>query len=234
METAEHVANKIDADIEAIRSNIIRMGGLAEEQLRSALHSFIECDVESVEAIVAGDRNIDQLELDIDRQCANLLSSRQLNPIDLRAVLVISKMVTDLERIGDETKKIARSTNRDGDWQVRQLLVREFGIEHMGQLAAELLHDSLDAYVRLDHTLAEKALRLDKGIDVIYRSTCKKLNIHMVVELQTIPAAMELFSTVKSLERIGDHAKKIAKYVVFVVTGKDIRHLSSQLAWTGY
>ena len=221
--TGEHSSKQYDMDLETIRSKVLLMGGLVESQLRDAMVSFRIGNIELSQAVIKGDENVNRLEVQLDDSCSHLIVRRQPTANDLRTVMATIKVITDLERIGDEATKIARTAV--------QLHARGAGILNhfetvrvIANSAADMLHDALDAFARLDARQATLLIAQDEVIDHEFRSIMRSLITFMMEDPRTISSALDTLWVAKAIERIGDHAKNIAEYVIFIVEGKDIRH----------
>jgi phosphate transport system protein len=221
----DHIMKQFDTELEEIRTQLARMGGLVEEQIRMAIRAFSDKDADGAETVVARDAEVDRYEIAIDDICTHLIALRQPAAIDLRIIMSVSKTVTDLERIGDEAKKIAKAT--------RKMMNRPFvagspqiaAVSQMGEQCAAMLHDVLNAFVRMDTEAALRIVRADKEVDQHFRSITRELVTYMMEDPRTISNALDIIFSVKSLERIGDHCKNIAKDIIFIVKGRDVRHL---------
>jgi len=221
----EHVSKQFDSDLDAIRAHLTRMGGMVEEQVRSALDAFAAGDRELIELVIARDRGVDEMEIAIDDACTHIVARRQPTAVDLRVVMAAGKTVTDLERIGDEAKKIAKATRKILERESRSGLTQIAEVRHMGERAAAMLHEVLDAYVRLDAAAAAAIMRLDKEVDEHFRAIARQLVTYMMEDPRTISSALDIIFIAKSVERIGDHCKNIAEDVIYIVKGRDVRHL---------
>ncbi len=221
----EHSSKQFDAELDAIRANLTRMGGMVEEQVRSALTAFSDGDRELIDLIIERDKSVDEMEIAIDTACANMIARRQPTAIDLRMVMAVSKMVTDLERIGDEAKKIAKTTRKIVERGDGGSLAQVLEVRHMGEQAAAMLNEILDAFVRLDFEAAAGIVRRDKDVDQHFRAIVRQLITYMMEDPRTITTALDIVFIAKSVERIGDHCKNIAEDVIYVAKGRDVRHL---------
>jgi len=222
---AAHTIKKFDEELATLRDLVLRMGGMVEEQVRRSLVVLARGDSEAARDLVLRDREIDAIELRADEEIAQLLALRSPLGIDLRTVLAFSKTVTDLERVGDEAKKIARSCEHSPDLCTdlpRQPYMAD--LQAMGSLAAEQLNGALDALVRLDVDRAAEIKRSDKRLDKAFDSTLANIIKHIMAEPARAPLAVQGIFAARALERIGDHAKNITQYVVYLVQGRDIRH----------
>jgi len=228
---SEHTLKQFDADLEAIRSKVLQMGGLVELQIRNAVRGLSTGDADVAEQVIQTDREVNGYEVEIDEACARIIARRQPAAGDLRTVMSISKTVTDLERMGDEAKKIARIAKQileRGQLQLPRLA----DVNHAAEAAIELLRKALDAYARLDADTAQKLIREDAAIDTEFRAILRQLITYMMEDPRTITTAMDIIWIAKAIERIGDHSKNIAEQLVFIVEGTDIRHTMPSRAST--
>lgn len=223
MITGEHSSKQYDLDLESIRSRVLLMGGLVETHFLDAINCLRSSNAARAEQVMQSDVAVNQLEVILDEACSNLIVKRQPAANDLRAVMATIKVITDLERIGDEATKIARSAKRLVDYDNVGINSYEM-LKGIAKNTSELLHDALDAFARLDEKSAVELIARDKIIDTEFRSLMRTLVDLMGENPLAIPVALETLWAVKSIERIGDHAKNIAEYVIFVVDGKDVRH----------
>jgi len=218
-----HISSQFDADLEDIRTRLLQMGGLVEEQVRAATEYYGEHKSGMAERIREVEAQVNQLELELDDRCTHLIVRRQPAAGDLRLVMAVVKTITDLERIGDEADKIARYSKAMHDRGLLQL--PGFSDIHVAaHIAAGMLKDSLDAFARLDATQAGEIVKQDKQIDNEFRSILRQLITFMMEDPRTISTALDIIWIAKAIERIGDHAQNIAEYVIFVAKGTDVRH----------
>ncbi len=226
MTTQQHMSKQFDIEMEAVRSGVLAMGGRVEAQLVRAIAALSEDEnPELLDTIKRHEKEINQMQIDIDHQCAQIIAKRQPAAVDLRMVLTISKVVNDLERIGDEAKKIARKAARlQGNERLTR--IQYFDAIHAGELAQAILHRALNAFARLDVDEAVAVYDADDRIDVAFDVITRQLVGFMMEDPRTISSALEVMFVAKSIERIGDHAKNIAEAIVQVVMGKDVRHAS--------
>jgi phosphate transport system protein len=225
----EHTHKQFDAEMEAIRSGVLTMGGLVETQLARAIQ-MLEQDADDndlLDAVGADEQLINQMQVEIDQQCSQIIAKRQPTAIDLRMVLTVTKIVNDLERVGDETKKIARRAADTAKYQ-RLAQVRHFEAGRAAARARETLQLALDAFARLDVNAAAEVIDLDEEIDSAFAAIMRQLISYMMEDPRTISPALEIVFVAKSIERIGDHAKNIAEAVVQVVRGIDVRHQTAE------
>jgi len=223
---SEHTSKQFDAEMEAIRSGVLAMGGLVETQLQRAIQVLKSSEVDMIGAVRADELSINHMQVDLDQQCSQIIARRQPAAIDLRMVLIVVKIVNELERIGDEVKKIAYK-GQEMQKPERLSSVRLHEITHAAQLAETNLRLVLDAFARLDIAAAAEVIFKDEAIDAAFLSIMRQLISYMMEDPRTISASLEIVFIAKSIERIGDHAKNIAENVVHVVKGKDVRHATA-------
>ncbi|MGI4717180.1 MAG: phosphate signaling complex protein PhoU [Janthinobacterium lividum] len=221
--TGEHSSKQYDQELEAIRSKVLLMGGMVETQFDEALECFRVGDAARAERVMAEDDAVNQLEVQLDDACSHLIVRRQPTANDLRTVMATIKVITDLERIGDEASKIARTAKslheRGGVSFAHYDMVRT-----IARGSVDLLHNALDAFARLDGRQALELIAADEVIDHEFRTILRNLITFMMEDPRTISSALDTLWVAKAIERIGDHAKNIAEYVIYVVEGRDIRH----------
>jgi phosphate transport system protein len=220
----DHISKQFDQDLEAIRSRMMQMGGLVESHVRSAIAGYLEGDTELAAQVIAGDAKVNELELEIDGDLGQIIVRRQPAASDLRLILAAIKIVTDLERIGDEATKIARMTQ---DLKVKGALPirRLVPLTHLSEISIGMLRRALDAFARLDAAAAARVAAEDAAIDEEFRGILRQLITFMMEDPRTITTALQLVWVTKAFERVGDHAKNIAEYVIYVVKGRDVRHI---------
>ncbi|MNJ96144.1 Phosphate-specific transport system accessory protein PhoU [compost metagenome] len=219
----EHSSKQYDMDLETIRSKVLLMGGLVESQFHDAVACFKSGNITQAEAVIKADDNVNSLEVSLDDACSHLIVKRQPAANDLRTVMATIKVITDLERIGDEATKIARAAKNITERGVTTINHYET-IRVMATSASNMLHDALDAFARLDGKQAIKLIAQDEVVDHEFRSIMRTLITFMMEDPRTISGALDTLWVAKAIERIGDHAKNIAEYVIYIVEGKDIRH----------
>jgi len=225
----EHTHKQFDAEMEAIRTGVLTMGGLVETQLARAIGLLQENGEHGalLDAVGADEQVINRMQVEIDQQCSQIIAKRQPAAIDLRMVLTVTKIVNDLERVGDETKKIAYRAAETAQYQ-RLAQVRHFDVGRAAERARETLQLALDAFARLDVEAATEVIDLDEEIDAAFSAIMRQLISYMMEDPRTISPALEIVFVAKSIERIGDHAKNIAEAVVQVVRGIDVRHQTAE------
>ncbi len=219
----EHLSRQYEQDLEAIRSRVLHMGGLVEKQFYDAMTCFRTLDAKEAARIIATDVEVNQMEVALDDACSHLIVKRQPAANDLRTVMATIKVITDLERIGDEATKIARAASAIQQRGVT-LIAYEDLVRVMGDTAGKLLHGALDCFARLDQKQATRLIIEDEKVDNEFRIVMRNLITFMMEDPRTISLSLDTLWVAKAIERIGDHAKNIAEYVVYIVEGKDIRH----------
>jgi phosphate transport system protein len=223
-----HTHKQFDAEMEAIRSGVLTMGGLVETQMSRAIVLLGgRDDAGLAEQVSADEQAINRMQSDMDQQCSQIIAKRQPAAIDLRMVLTVTKIVNDLERVGDETKKVAKKATLAAQ-NPRLAQVRYFDVARAAGRAKEMLQLALDAFARLDVNAATEVIDLDDEIDAAFSAILRQLISYMMEDPRTITPAIEIVFMAKSIERIGDHAKNIAEAVVQVVKGIDVRHATAE------
>jgi phosphate transport system protein len=224
---SDHTHKQFDAEMEEIRSGVLAMGGLVETQLTRAIDALKHPDIDLIGSVASDERAINQMQVSIDQQCSQIIAKRQPAAIDLRMVLTVVKIVNELERIGDEIKKIAYKAQQMQRPE-RLSNVRFHEITRAAELAESNLQLALDAFARLDVNAAAQVVSNDEAIDSAFLSILRQLISYMMEDPRTISAALEIVFIAKSIERIGDHAKNVAENVVQAVRGKDVRHATAE------
>ena len=220
----EHSSKQYDLDLDAIRSKVLQMGGLVENQFQDAITCFRNGDIERAEKAIKADEEVNRLEVVLDDTCSHLIVKRQPAANDLRTVMATIKAITDLERIGDEATKIARTAKNMHERGVQASFNHYEIVRSIAARTGDLLHDALDAFARFDEAQAKALIAKDKLIDQEFALILRSTITFMMEDPRTISTALDTLWVAKAIERIGDHAKNIGEYVVYVVEGKDIRH----------
>jgi phosphate transport system protein len=225
LNTQEHTSKRYDAELETVRSLVLQMGGLVETQITAAIEALSTGNLQLAEQTIANDHRVNALEVQIDEDCAHIIARRQPAAQDLRMLVTVIKMITDLERIGDEAEKIARMTKLI--YSAERLLLPRFGeIKVAAGIALEMLKKALDAFARVDISEAAAVVRQDRLLDEQFRGIMRQLITFMMEDPRTISTSIEILFVAKALERIGDHSKNMSEYVVYLVKGKDVRHVT--------
>lgn len=221
----DHTLKQFDTELEEIRSRVLQMGGLVEQQIMRAIEALTNGHVGLAREVMDNDHRVNALEVAIDEECSTVIARRQPAAKDLRMIMTVVKTITDLERIGDEAAKIARMTLSlySSD---RPTVPRAAEIQHVADIALGMLRNALDAFARLDLAVAAKVVRQDEQVDSEFKAILRQLITFMMEDPRTISHALDILFIAKSIERIGDHAKNMSEYVVYLVKGKDVRHTS--------
>jgi len=222
----KHTSSQFDAQLDHIRSEVLRMGGAVEDQLLLAVRALQNGEMLLIDRVLDAEYQINTLEMEIDELCTNVIARRTPTAIDLRVLTMVVKTITDLERIGDEAKKIAlmaRQFFRGGHGR----MPRYPEIQHMSVIVIEMLRQALDGFARMDAEAAPEIARRDEEVDDSFRAILRELLTYMIGDPRTISTTLDILFIAKALERVGDHAKNISEYVVYMIKGKDVRHLST-------
>ena len=221
---AEHTSKQFDAELESVRSRVLQMGGLVEEQIIRAMEALGSGDMPLIDKVIAGDHRVNAMEVELDELCSHIIARRQPAAVDLRLLITVIKTITDLERIGDESEKIARMAKLIHT--AERLHMPRLDLGHVAERALAMLRQSLDAFARLDVAEAMRVVRQDSEVDDAFRAIMRQLITFMMEDPRTITRSLEILFIAKAIERIGDHAKNISEYVIYMVKGKDVRHVS--------
>jgi phosphate transport system protein len=219
----EHTYKQFDADLEHMRSRVLSMGGLVEQQISQAIEALLSADLDLADNTVAQDHLVNAMEVEIDEACAQIIARRQPTASDLRMVITAIKTITDLERIGDEAAKVARMVRKIHE-AGRIVQPRFNQIRFMSEIVLDMLHRALDGFARLDVHDTALIARKDRAVDEEYNLELRNLITYMMEDPRTIKTFIDIMFVAKSIERMGDHACNISEYVVYMVKGKDIRH----------
>ena len=222
----QHISQQFNAELEDVRNKVLQMGGIVEEQLGKAVLALVNGDTDLAEEVETSDYRVNVMEVEIDEECARIVARRQPAASDLRLVMAVIKTITDLERIGDESKRIARMVKAEHSGTVTQDVRQE--LEHMGELVREMLRTILDAFARIDVETAVHVVESDIKVDNKYVSITRQLMTYMTQDPKAIPEILNALWAARSLERIGDRCENIAEYIFYLVKGRDIRHLSKE------
>ena len=222
---SDHTSKNFDLELESLRTRVLEMGGMAEQQVRKAIEGLYNNDRPLLEGVIRDDDRINQMEVEIDALCNQIIAKRQPTAIDLRMIVSVLKAISDLERVGDKARKIARL----GIDLAKQTGGGNLNVElkHMAETSLRMLRLSLDGFARLDVNLVTEAMHLDETVNAECSSVNRQLITYMMEDPRTITRSLDIMSIAKAIERIGDHATNIGEYVVFMVKGLNVRHAST-------
>ena len=221
----KHSFSQFDTDLEAIARKVLTMGGLVEAQLQRAIGALTSFDAKAADAVMHQEHRVDQMEIEIDADLINLIARRTPVARDLRYAMAVSKIVTNLERAGDEAERIAKRSKHIMESAAAHV-INFSEVKQAAELAGGLLRDALDAFARENPTVATATIQRDRVLDEEFRAFVRKLISYMVEDPRVISTALDFLFIAKAIERIGDHATNIAELVVYVVEGTDVRHAS--------
>ena len=225
--TEKHLSSQFDSELNTVSSRVMELGGMVESQISQAVYALAQFDTDAADRVIETEARVNAMEIEIDRELSSIIARRQPTARDLRLLIAISKTTANLERVGDEANKIARmvkSIIESGS--ARALPSTELRIA--ADLASGLLRKALDAFARLDTAAALSILKDDDLIDKEFDGFVRKLVTYMMEDPRTISASLDLLFLAKAIERIGDHAKNIAEFIIYIVKGADVRHTSMQ------
>ncbi|MFO1417544.1 MAG: phosphate signaling complex protein PhoU [Methylotetracoccus sp.] len=220
----EHISKQYEHELFDIRSRVLSLGGLVEDQIESAVKALLEGDVELAQRVITDDYKVNSMEVSIDEECTQILALRQPTARDLRLVVAVIKTITDLERIGDEAKRIARHAIELVAHYPKKNQLTE--LEQLARSARALMRETLDAFARMDVDAALRVAQQDKHVDSVYEGIMRQQITYMMEDPRSIPVSLAIMWSSRSLERIGDRACNICEYVIYYVKGKNIRHIS--------
>ena len=221
----KHLSTQFDADLSGISARVLEMGGLVEAQVVQAVHALTTFNSDIAAEVLQTEERVNQMEVVIDRDLSAIIARRQPTARDLRLLIAVSKAIANLERVGDEAARIARTTQRLISAGVStRLPVADLGFE--AELAIAQLRKALDAFARLDTARALEVLKQDDQIDQEFDGLLRKLITYMMEDPRTISSSIDLVFVAKAIERVGDHAKNLAEVIIYVVKGTDVRHSS--------
>jgi len=225
--TDKHLSTQFNAELSAISTRVLEMGGLVESQVAQAIYALSQFSGETASQVLAQEERVNSMEVEIDRDLSTIIARRQPTARDLRLLIAVSKTIANLERVGDEAARIARTVQRlinSGVSSRMRQPVADLAFE--AELATAQLRKALDAFARLDTTRALEVLKQDDQIDQEFDGLLRKLITYMMEDPRTISSSIDLVFVAKAIERIGDHAKNLAEVIIYVVKGTDVRHSS--------
>ncbi|RYF75468.1 MAG: phosphate signaling complex protein PhoU [Comamonadaceae bacterium] len=223
----KHLSSQFDSELNGVSSRVMELGGMVEAQIHEAVYALSQFDSDSADRVMETEHRVNAMEIEIDRELSSIIARRQPTARDLRLLIAISKTTANLERVGDEANKIARmvkSIIESGS--ARALPSTEIRIA--ADMASGLLRKALDAFARLDTAAALSILKEDDLIDKEFDGFVRKLVTYMMEDPRTISASLDLLFLAKAIERIGDHSKNIAEFIIYIVKGADVRHTSME------
>ncbi len=223
----KHLSTQFDAELSGVSTRVLEMGGLVEAQVAQAVYALTQFSGETATQVLQQEERVNRMELEIDRDLSAIIARRQPTARDLRLLIAISKTIANLERVGDEAARIARTVQRLINTGVSSRLRLPVGdVQFEANLATAQLRKVLDAFARLDTAKALEVLKQDDQIDQEFDGLLRKLITYMMEDPRTISASIDLVFVAKAIERVGDHAKNLAEVIIYVVKGTDVRHSS--------
>jgi phosphate transport system protein len=221
-----HISEQFNKELEDIRNHVLTMGGMVEEQIELAVKAFTSCDEELAEQVIKQDNQIDALEVLLDQECSQIMALRQPTAFDLRLLIGILKIINELERVGDLAEHIAKMALHLTDIEGYKNDQPYYEILHMANLVKNMLHDALDAFARMTVENVPEITGKDESVDREYASIIRQQVTYMMEDPRNITRTLNVLWTVRSLERIADHACNICEHLVYMIKGEDVRHIS--------
>ena len=221
-----HISQQFDAELENLRNQVFKMGGLVEEQVKKAITALIEGDTALADEVKTGDVQVNAMEVEIDEECTHIIARRQPTASDLRLVIAVIKTITDLERMGDQAEKVARVGSELAEMERPRNGYME--IQSLGNHVQAMISGALDAFVRMDAEAAVKIAKMDLQADHEYEAIMRQNMTFMMEDPRSIKRVLGSTWAARALERVGDHAKNICEYVIYLVKGKDVRHTTME------
>lgn len=225
MQFGRHISGQFNAELEAIRTHVLTMGGLVEQQLSYAMQALHKQDLELARQVIRDDHKVNAMEVSIDDACTRIIAKRQPTAKDLRLIIAIIKTITDLERIGDVATKMAHVAIESPASKERRFQV---SLEPLCRQAIAMLHQVLDAFARMDVEAAAQVHKLDDRLDSEYEAVIRQLMTYMMEDTKNIPHILQVMWSARAIERVGDRCQNICEYIIYFVKGKDVRHLGDQ------
>lgn len=220
----QHISQQFNEELEDVRNKVMQMGGIVEDQLQNAVKALVNGDTELAATVVENDYRVNALEVEIDEECTRIVARRQPAATDLRLVMAVIKTITDLERIGDEAKRIAKMVREELDGAMAEDVRHE--LQYMGDLVREMLRIILDSFARTDVETAVQVVQMDNKVDVKYVSITRHLITYMAQDPKSISRILNILWAARALERMGDRCENIAEYIFYLVKGRNIRHIN--------
>jgi len=221
---SQHISKRFNQELEEVRNQVLKMGGLVEQQVSDGLIALLDADKTLAQKVIDTDSQVNGMEVEIDETCTEILARRQPAASDLRLMVSIIKTITDLERVGDEAEKLGRNAIKLSDEESNSRQFME--LRHLGDSVKKMLNRALNAYARLDVEEALDIIQSDQIINQEFDNLSRLLVLKMMEDPREIKAALRISWCARALERIGDHSKNICEYIVYLVKGKDVRHTS--------
>ena len=218
----KHTVSKFDQDIDQIERGILMMSDHVRQQVADAIEGLTSNNMALLEKVIQGDKAVNKAEMQLDEACIQLIARHAPHASDLRLIMTMMQMVTDLERVGDEAKKIAKAARAIVESESH--FVPKIELRHVANMALEMLGEAMDAFARHDISATTAIARKDKEVDAIFKGVMRQLATFMMEDPRLISRSLDVLFIAKSIERVGDHATNIAEYVVYMVKGKDVRH----------
>ncbi|ANS86228.1 phosphate signaling complex protein PhoU [Vibrio scophthalmi] len=225
MNFGRHISGQFNVELESIRTHVLTMGGLVEQQLSFAMQALLKEDMELAKKVVRDDHKVNAMEVSIDEACTRIIAKRQPTAKDLRLIMAIIKTITDLERIGDVATSIAKVAMENPSTREHQFNV---SLEPLCRQAVSMLHQVLDAFARMDVGAAAAVYKLDDRLDAEYEALVRQLMAYMMEDPKNIPHILQVMWSARAIERVGDRCQNICEYIIYFVKGKDVRHLGDQ------
>jgi phosphate transport system protein len=220
----QHISQQFDTELERLRSRVFAMGGLVEQQVRDAVRALTEGDIALADKVITNDYKVNLMEVELDEECTHILARRQPTAGDLRLVVTVIKAITDLERMGDQAEKVARMGKALAELERPRNGYME--IQSLGTHVQGMIRDTLDAFARMDATAAITVAKEDLKVDLEYEGIMRQSITFMMEDPRAITRVLDVMWAARALERIGDHSRNICEYVIYLVKGKDVRHIS--------